>query len=83
MSNIELAPQFIQEINWEQFKEQRQILIDLSTGTMEGDNGHIIKFMPYDQDRIDGLISLCDAIVDYAIDFCGLPEEDVLLTNDD
>jgi uncharacterized phage-like protein YoqJ len=74
MSNIELAPQFIQGMNWEEFKKQRQFLIDVQEGLI----------VAYDQKEMAaGLINLCDAIVDYAIDFCELPEEDVLLTNDD
>jgi uncharacterized phage-like protein YoqJ len=73
MSNIELAPQFIQDMNWEEFKKQRQFLIDVQEGLI----------VAYDQKEMAaGLINLCDAIVDYAIDFCELPEEDVLLTND-
>ena len=75
MSNIELAPQFIQDMDWEEFKKQRQFLIDVQQG----------ERLTSDQitDLTMGLINLCDAIVDYAIDFCELPEEDVLLTNDD
>ena len=75
MSNIELAPQFIQDMDWEEFKIQRQFLIDIQQGVPVTSDDLT--------DKTEGLINLCDAIVDYAIDFCGLPEEDVLLNNKD
>lgn len=83
LPNKDLAPEFIQKIDWVEFKDQRQTLIDLQNGYVNNQNGEVIELSPIDKNRIEGLISLCDSIIDYAIDEMGLPEKDVLLNVED
>lgn len=63
MSNLELAPDFIQGIDWEEFKSQREELYKVAEGN----------------EKLEGIISVLDGICDYAVDFCGLEDTDIFL----
>ena len=78
MKKIELAPQFIQGINWELFKEQRQLIIDLQSKNFPDKEGRPVVLEEQEDDKLEGVINLFDAIVDYAIDFCELDEDKII-----
>lgn len=75
MSKNKLIPKFVLDMDWALFKQQRQFLSDIQQG------------VPITSDEItdmsEGLCNLCDAIIDYAIDEIGIPEEEVLLNQQD
>lgn len=71
--NIELAPQFIQNIDWDLFKKQRLTLYKI----MEE------HYSDKDYDDLEGIKNILDGLCDYAADICEVPEEKVFLQIDD
>lgn len=65
MNKLELAPEFIQGIDWGKLKEQKNALLEV--------RDHVDSF----EEELTGLVHLIDALQDYAVDFCELPEEKV------
>lgn len=55
---LDLAPNFVQEIDWKLLNKQKLFLINLDK-----------------TDETEGLINLIDAIQDYAVDVCELPDK--------
>lgn len=55
---LELAPSFVQEIDWKLLNKQKLFLINLDK-----------------TDETEGLINLIDAIQDYVVDVCELPDK--------
>lgn len=65
---LELAPDFIQNIDWELLKKQKQTLLEV----ISKNDKDIETF-----DALTGILDLIDAVQDYAVDFCELDENDV------
>lgn len=64
----EQMPHFIQDIDWNEFKQQRKQLYLLND---------------FNNVDLDGIIALCDAICDYAVDIGGLDEDMVYLSHNE
>lgn len=86
---MELAPDFVQCIDWELFKKQRADLIrsinDLKIEAQQagsaGDEERSKRYLKQ-VDSLNGIVHLTDSICDYAVDFCELPEDKVMLTDE-
>lgn len=61
------TPEFIQKIDWNKLKEQKAALLTSITYF----ETHYLKSIA---DNLEGILSLIDAIQDYAVDEMGLPE---------
>lgn len=83
---LELAPQFIQDIDWELFKKQRLDVLDI-TEILEEEKRQAYKngYEEYSEvideqiKSLIGLTHLFDSICEYAIDICDIPENKVLI----
>ena len=65
MSN---TPDFIRKIDWKLLREQKQCLLEISS---------MGCFTEKDYDNFYELLNLIDAIEDFAVDDCGIDENDV------
>lgn len=73
-ASIVQVPKFIQNINWEMLREQKERLLEL------------INFLGDDNSNsgaLQGIISLIDNVQDYAVDVAGYSETDVFSFNTD
>ncbi|MDB4590928.1 hypothetical protein OAH77_04425 [Flavobacteriaceae bacterium] len=90
MANKIKAPDFIQKMDWDLFKEQRSSLFQL-VDTIDKDIEEVQNFddgidanaLKGQKDALNAVISLCDHIVDYAINELGMSEGVVCLTHED
>ena len=62
-------PRFLTKIDWDKLKKQKATLLKLKEG--------MTVTIPEEND-INGIVHLIDAIQDYAIDTMGMAEEDIL-----
>lgn len=70
--NIELAPFFVQSIDWKLLKKQKSdLLIVLSKNE---------SITEEQIESLSGILHLIDGIQDYAVDICGVPETEVFDT---
>ena len=88
MNKLELAPEFIQSIDWELLKEQKSDLLNAREDfEMDAKNAasagqeELAKRYERQVNSITGIIHLLDALQDYVVDFCELPEEKVFKLN--
>lgn len=63
-------PKFIQEINWELLREQKEVIENLVKNLPTLDRWML-------EENLNGIIHLIDAIQDYAIDDLGFKEETI------
>ena len=84
MDKLELAPDFIQGIDWEMLKMQKNDLLNSQEDfKMDAKNAasagqeKLAKRYESQVNSIAGIIHLIDALQDYVVDFCELPEEKV------
>jgi len=85
MNKLELAPEFIQGIDWELLKDQKNDLLQSiedfkieakeagSAGEPELSDRYVKQV-----NSLTGILNLIDGLQDYAVDFCELPEKKVL-----
>ena len=89
MDKLELAPDFIQGIDWEMLKMQKSDLLnsiedfktDAKNAASYGGDERLAKRYERQVNSITGIIHLIDALQDYVVDFCELPEEKVFDLN--
>lgn len=64
--SVALAPQFIQDIDWDTFKEQRQLIMDIQSSTLQDVKGSKVFLEDEDNDKLECIINLFDGLMDYA-----------------
>jgi hypothetical protein len=69
INNIK-CPEFIKRIDWRLLREQKRYLLELSSPL-------IGIFTEKEYNAFEGIINLLDSIQDYAVDECGIDENDV------
>lgn len=84
MNKLELAPQFVQDIDWHKLKGQKLDLLKtikgLDIAAIAADsagNPKTAELLLRQIDSIQGIINLIDGIQDYAVDVCGMDENEV------
>ena len=65
---LELAPDFIQKIDWKLLRNQKHDLLKVIN------NDSVI---PKEKESLEGILHLLDAVQDYGVDICGLSERKV------
>jgi hypothetical protein len=65
---LELAPDFIQKIDWTLLRKQKKDLLKVI-------NKDTVS--PKEKESLEGIMFLIDSIQDYAVDTCELPERKV------
>ena len=65
--NLEVAPQFIQNIDWKLLRKQKRTLLKIAN-----DIDNVPKL-----EHVEGIIVLIDALQDYAVDIAELKEREV------
>lgn len=77
--SVALAPQFIQDIDWDTFKEQRQLIMDIQSSTLHDVKGRKVFLENEDNDKLECIIKLFDGLMDYAIDEMKMPVDKVII----
>jgi len=68
------TPYFVEKIDWLELRNQKRLLLE----TINND-----AVSPEHKEALEGILSLIDAVQDYAVDEMGMSEEDVFETDTD
>lgn len=65
---LELAPDFVQKIDWGLLRKQKLDLLKVINND---------SVSPKEKESLEGILLLIDSVQDYAVDTCELPERKV------